>query len=109
MASFRSPGLDDAVYRLYQRAVAAKPLEVGGRLKQGDLAHACAERLLGKGHEAEFRSYFTKQLRQVRRDLIVARKNEKNLPPEDAVYGLALMERIDRYGSFLRRLNRKKL
>lgn len=104
LSSFRWPGLDAAVYRLYQRAVAAKPQDLGERLGRDDLALACAERLLGKGHDGEFRTFFAARVRQARSDLGVAKKNEKSLPRGYAGYGPALSQRIEIYGSFLKRL-----
>jgi hypothetical protein len=72
-------GLDAAVYRLYQSATnderrSVAEIPPGRRLPSFDLPLACARRLLHRGHDGEFRAFFTEQVARMRKEYPVVRE-----------------------------------
>ncbi len=108
LAAFGGPDLDAAILDLFRQLKAYEPSELGERLYRGDCALACADRLIGKGHDGEFRRFFSEQLSDVRKGLALIKKGEGPFYSKYAPYDAALMQRVEFYETFLTRLNASK-
>jgi hypothetical protein len=60
-----NPYVDEATYKLFVRAKSANHMQIIDDTSMDHLALVCANRLAGKGHDADFRDYFEKRLLQL--------------------------------------------
>jgi len=56
---------DEALYEIFQRLADAPNLLVSPNPEKHELARVCITRLLGKAHDAEFRAYLEKQIKDI--------------------------------------------
>ncbi len=89
---------------MYERATRQDPSEVGDYIERTDLVLACARRLVGRGHDDAFRSFFRSYLQELRQDPAEAGRTAFKLPRDLGEYGSALRQRAQIIGEFLKSL-----
>jgi hypothetical protein len=68
LGPIQSLKIDEAVLRVFRRSTSLEQPSVLEKVKQFDLANACAERLIPKGYQLDFLPFFTKRLREFKDD-----------------------------------------